>query len=113
MNNSQERHSNRLFQQSQGLVGLWPVSLSVFLFLVQLVSFSQVAPLHAAEKVLDRTIIGYAAPLTVRPGGKVDFMASAIGGGTYEANRVRVVNGDSVRRYSEHFYDIPVETSQL
>jgi hypothetical protein len=30
-----------------------------------------------------------------------------------EANRVRVVNGDSVSRYSEHFYDIPVETTQL
>jgi N,N-dimethylformamidase len=67
-----------------------------------------IGPLHAAEKAPERTIIGYVAPLSVRPGDRVDFMASAIGGGAYEADLVKVINGDPLTRYREQFRVDPV-----
>ncbi len=67
-------------------------------------------PLKAAETSAPaRSIIGYAVPLTVRPGDKVDFKVNTLGGGTYEADLVRVVNGDQQSRYRKHFKVIPVE----
>jgi len=80
-----------------------------FILIAQLMFFAGLAPLNAANKAPDRTIIGYAAPLSVRPGDKVDFMVSAIGGGAYKADLVKVVNGDALSRYSEHFKVVPVE----
>ncbi|MBL3600323.1 MAG: LamG domain-containing protein [gamma proteobacterium endosymbiont of Lamellibrachia anaximandri] len=90
------------------LIGTWRLCLSGLIG-ISLVTFAQIIPLQAAEKLSSRSIIGYASPLTVRPGDKVDFMTSAIGGGAYEADLVRVVNGDSLSRYREHFRVDPVE----
>ena len=53
---------------------------------------------------VERTIVGYSSELTVRPGDTVEFKVSKInGGGKYEADLVRVINGDSHTRYNEHF----------
>ena len=109
MNKNMEKCATHPIQGILGLAAAWLVSLSGFLFLVQLVSLTGTTPLQAAEKTPSRTIIGYAAPLSVRPGDKVDFMVSAIGGGAYEADLVRVVNGDSLSRYGKHFKVVPVE----
>jgi N,N-dimethylformamidase len=76
-----------------------------------LVTFALIIPLQAAEKSPERSIIGYAAPLSVRPGEKVDFMVNVIGGGSYKADLVRVGNGDSLSRYKEHFRVDPVKAS--
>lgn len=90
------------------LTRVWLLSLSGLISIL-LVTFSQTTPLQAGEKAPGRSIIGYAAPLSVRPGDKVDFMANVIGGGTYKADLVRVVNGDSLSRYKEHFRVDPVD----
>jgi N,N-dimethylformamidase len=108
MNNKLERRVTRPVQRYPGLAGLWLVSLSSFLFVAQLILPVSIGPLHAAEKAPERTIIGYVAPLSVRPGDRVDFMASAIGGGAYEADLVKVINGDSLTRYREQFRVDPV-----
>lgn len=108
MNMSMEERVTNPLPSFLRLTGAWLLSLSG-LITILLLTFSQVMPLHAAEKTPSRSIIGYAAPLTVRPGDKVDFMASAIGGGAYKADLVRVVNGDSLSRYSKHFRVDPVE----
>lgn len=84
------------------------LSLYSFIFIVQLISLTAMEPLNAATRSAERTVIGYAAPLTVRPGDKVDFMVSVIGGGAYQADLVKVINGDSMTRYHEQFRVDPV-----
>ncbi|RDH81859.1 MAG: hypothetical protein DIZ78_15515 [endosymbiont of Escarpia spicata] len=108
MNMSMEERVTNPLPSYLRLTGVWLLSLSG-LISISLLSFAQITPLQAAEKTPDRTIIGYAAPLSVRPGDKVDFMANVIGGGTYKADLVRVVNGDSLSRYKEHFKVDPVK----
>ncbi|RLJ18480.1 hypothetical protein DJ030_01720 [bacterium endosymbiont of Escarpia laminata] len=108
MNMSMEERVTNPLPGFLRLTGAWPLSLSG-LITILLLTFAQIMPLHAAEKTPVRSIIGYAAPLSVRPGDKVDFMANVIGGGTYKADLVRVVNGDSLSRYKEHFRVDPVD----
>jgi hypothetical protein len=43
----------------------------------------------------ERTLAGYSNELTVRPGDTVEFKVSKLGGGQYEADLVRVVNGET------------------
>jgi N,N-dimethylformamidase len=50
----------------------------------------------------ERTLIGYAVPLTVRPGDTVDFKVSSFAGG-YKADLVKIINGDSLSRYGDQF----------
>ena len=57
----------------------------------------------------ERSIVGYSSDLTVRPGDTVDFKVSRLGGGEYEADLVRVVNGDSLTRYSDTFQVVEVD----
>jgi len=54
-------------------------------------------PLLAAKPPgeAERTLIGYASPLTVRPGDTVDFKVSSFAGG-YKADLVKIINGDSL-----------------
>jgi N,N-dimethylformamidase len=56
-----------------------------------------------------RTIIGYSSVHTVRPGDSVDFMVNAVDGGKYQAGLVRIVNGDYLTVYKEHFKVVDVE----
>ena len=56
-----------------------------------------------------RTIIGYSSVHTVRPGDTVDFMVNAVDGGKYQADLVRIVNGDYLTVYKEHFKVVDVE----
>jgi len=58
-----------------------------------------------------RTLIGYSSELTVRPGETIDFMVNAINGGSYKADLVRVINGDSHSRYKDQFKVVPVKAS--
>jgi N,N-dimethylformamidase len=67
------------------------------------------APQWASATDPARTLIGYASEITVRPGETVDFMVSAIEGGSYEADLVKVVNGDAQSRYGHMFEVRPVE----
>ena len=55
-----------------------------------------------------RTLVGYAAPLSVRPGDTVAFKVSSFAGG-YEADLVEVINGDALSRYQEMFEVRPVK----
>ena len=57
----------------------------------------------------ERTIIGYSSELSVRRGDTVELMVSAIGGGSYDADLVHIINGDSVSRYAHTFEVRPVE----
>jgi hypothetical protein len=50
-----------------------------------------------------RNVVGYSSELSVRPGDTVEFHVNVVGAGTYEADLVRVVNGDSVSLYADHF----------
>ncbi|MBA1446736.1 MAG: LamG domain-containing protein [Chromatiales bacterium] len=110
MNKSFEEHVTKLIWRLLRLTDASRLSLSGLISTL-LVSFALITPLQAAEKAPERSIIGYAAPLSVRPGDKVDFMANVISGGTYKADLVRVVNGDSLSRYKEHFKVDPVKAS--
>jgi hypothetical protein len=65
----------------------------------------------AAESHVPRNMAGYASELTLRPGDTVDFKVSVVGGGRYETDLVRVINGDSWSRYSDCFEvrEVPAE----
>jgi hypothetical protein len=56
-----------------------------------------------------RSIIGYSDEHTVRPGESINFMVNAVDGGTYQADLVRIVNGDYLTVYKEHFKVVDVE----
>lgn len=62
-----------------------------------------------AETDNPRTLIGYSSEHTLRPGDSIDFMVNAVGGGKYDADLVRIVNGDYLSRYQEHFKVVAVE----
>ncbi len=62
-----------------------------------------------AETAKPRTIIGYSNEHTLRPGDSVDFMVNAVEGGEYQADLVRIVNGDYLTVYKEHFKVVDVE----
>jgi len=50
-----------------------------------------------------RTLVGYSSELSVRAGENVDFKVNSIDGGSYEADLVRVINGDSQSIYGDQF----------
>jgi N,N-dimethylformamidase len=75
------------------------VLLGTISALVILATTSQ--PVLAQEA--PRTIVGYSSELSVRPGDKVDFMVNASNGGSYKADLVRVINGDSRSIYGDQF----------
>ena len=50
-----------------------------------------------------RTIVGYSSELSVRAGDTVEFMVNAVDGGSYKADLVRVINGDSQSIYGDQF----------
>jgi N,N-dimethylformamidase len=50
-----------------------------------------------------RTIVGYSSELSVRAGDKIDFMVNAVNGGSYKADLVRVINGESQSIYGDQF----------
>lgn len=56
-----------------------------------------------APNLTPRTLIGYSSEYTVRPGDTIEFMASALNGDKFNADLVRVVNGDSRSRYYKGF----------
>lgn len=51
----------------------------------------------------ERTLVGYSSELSARPGDTVEFMVSALQGGEYEADLVRVINGDNLSDYKDQF----------
>ena len=51
----------------------------------------------------ERTIVGYADELSLRAGDSVEFKVNAIGGGSYHADLVRVINGESRSIYGDQF----------
>ena len=52
----------------------------------------------------ERTIVGYASPMTVRPGDAVEFKINSIKGpASYKADLVKIINGDSLSRYGDMF----------
>jgi N,N-dimethylformamidase len=50
-----------------------------------------------------RTIVGYSSELSVRPGDTVDFMVNSVNGEPYQADLVRVINGESQSIYGDQF----------
>ena len=57
----------------------------------------------------ERTLVGYGSRLSCRPGDRVEFKVSALKGGSYEADLVRIFNGDKLSRYKDRFDLRPVE----
>ena len=57
-----------------------------------------------------RSIVGYSSDLTVRQGDTVEFKVSKIGGGRYQADLVKVINGDSHTRYNDLFQVAELES---
>jgi hypothetical protein len=52
----------------------------------------------------ERTIVGYASPITVRPGETVEFKVNSVNGPEgYQADLVKIINGDSLSRYGDLF----------
>ena len=74
-------------------------------FGVLFLSFCLCADVNASE----RTITGYSSDLTVRAGDTVEFKVSKLGGGEYQADLVRIINGDSHTRYNDMFRVDPVD----
>jgi len=68
------------------------------------------ANLLSADDV-ERSLIGYSSELSLRPGDTVDFMVSAMEGGSYEADLVRVINGDNKSIYADQFLVDPIKAS--
>ena len=50
-----------------------------------------------------RTLVGYSSELSVRPGDHIDFMVNTVNGGSYQADLVRVINGESRSIYGDKF----------
>jgi len=59
------------------------------------------------EKEVERTLVGYVDNLSVRPGETVEFKVSSFGG-QYEADLVRVINGDAQSCYKDMFKVEPI-----
>lgn len=57
---------------------------------------------EAGTQSAPRTLVGYAVPLTVRAGDTVEFKVSSFAG-EYQADLVKVINGDSLSRYAKMF----------
>jgi endonuclease YncB( thermonuclease family) len=57
----------------------------------------------SSVKLPPRTLIGYSSVTSVRAGDNVDFMVNTLDGGSYEADLVRVINGDGLSRYADKF----------
>ena len=66
-------------------------------------------PVVLGAEEAPRTIIGYSNEHTVRPGDAINFMVNAVDGGDYSADLVRIVNGDYLSLYKEHFKVVDVE----
>lgn len=62
-------------------------------------------------KIAERTLLGYSSELTVRPGQPLDFYVSDYTGKGYQADLVKVINGDGVSRYRDMFKVEPVKSS--
>lgn len=77
------------------------------LILILLVLFQ--ATFSHGQKAAPRTLIGYSSELTVRPGDSLDFKVNTVNGGSYTADLVRVVNGDSRSIYGDLFKLTEVE----
>ncbi|MDG1386987.1 MAG: hypothetical protein P8P79_01015 [Halioglobus sp.] len=60
------------------------------------------------SKIPPRTLVGYSTQTSVRPGNTVEFKVSVPGGGHYDADLVRIINGDGLSRYHEHFDVRPI-----
>ena len=58
-----------------------------------------------------RTLAGYSSVTSVRAGDRIDFMVSALDGGAYEADLVKIINGDGLSRYADKFELKPVAAS--
>lgn len=82
--------------------------LRTTLSVLSLVALTQSALSAPAEEV-KRTVVGYSSELSVRAGDKIDVMVSALKGGNYDADLVKVINGDSVSRYKDQFKVVPVD----
>ena len=54
-------------------------------------------------KLPPRTLIGYSSATNARAGDRIDFMVNVMDGGTYQANLVKIVNGDGLSRYADQF----------
>ena len=79
---------------------------SLFIVLVVIAFFHVPLESRAAE----RTLIGYASPMTVRPGDTVAFKVNTVTqAAAYEADLVKIINGDSISRYGDLFEMRPVE----
>jgi hypothetical protein len=50
-----------------------------------------------------RTIVGYSSELSVRPGDTIDFKVNSVGGEKYDADLVRVINGESQSNCGDQF----------
>ena len=60
--------------------------------------------LPSESSAAERTLIGYASPMTVRPGETVEIKVSVLGGpASYEADLVKIIHGDSISRYGDMF----------
>ena len=81
-------------------------SKAVFIALVVLA----VSQLSLESRAAERTLIGYASPMTVRHGDTVAFKVSTVTqDAPYEADLVKIINGDSISRYGGLFEMRPVE----
>lgn len=67
----------------------------------------QVQDSHFAK----RTLLGYSSELTVRPGQTLDFFVSDFSGEGFQADLVKVINGDAVTRYRDLFEVIPIASA--
>lgn len=63
-------------------------------------------------KIKERTLIGYSSKQTARAGDIIEFKVTALteNKNAY-AQLVRIVNGDSLSKYRNHFKTVPVESS--
>ena len=50
-----------------------------------------------------RTLIGYSSATNARAGDRIDFMVNVMDSGTYEADLVKIINGDGLSRYADQF----------
>jgi N,N-dimethylformamidase len=74
----------------------------LFLALCCTTSLIQAEESLAADEA-PRTIVGYSSELSVRAGDTIDFKVNSTEGGSYEADLVRVINGESQSIYGDQF----------
>lgn len=103
--NASERLNRRSFLKASMSAAASPAMLGAMVSQIP----QTVSAASAQTEEPDRTLVGYGSRLSCRPGDRIEFKVSALNGGRFDADLVRIFNGDKRSRLKDRFDLRPVE----